>query len=124
MVDFSLLPKEVINIIINYTDVVVYRHGKYLNRISKDDIRYKFIKKIKQPIWFSKNRWTFYFNFNNSNEKRSFAMDHTIDPNSNRHFLCKREMKKYNDGSIRTYKQTNYIYDLEGKCRETVNYVM
>ena len=40
MVDFSQLPIELINIIINYTDVVVYRNGKYLNRIQKNDKRY------------------------------------------------------------------------------------
>jgi hypothetical protein len=32
---FKNLPDELIHMIINYTDVVVYRHGKYINRIKK-----------------------------------------------------------------------------------------
>ena len=50
MVDFSQLPIELINIIINYTDVVVYRNGKYLNRIQKNDKR--------SPIRRQFNRWS------------------------------------------------------------------
>ena len=33
--NFRNLPDEIIHIIINYTDVIVYRYGKYINRLKK-----------------------------------------------------------------------------------------
>lgn len=48
------LPDEIINIIINYTGVIVYRHGKYINRLKKTDDRYFMIKKIPRPIFIGK----------------------------------------------------------------------
>lgn len=48
---FKYLPDELIHIIINYTDVIVYRHGKYINRIKKNDDRYFILKKIQIPIY-------------------------------------------------------------------------
>ncbi len=47
---FKNLPDELIHHIINYTDVVVYRHGKYINRINKEDERYKLLRNIPKPI--------------------------------------------------------------------------
>lgn len=124
MVDFSQLPTEIINIILNYTDVVVFRHGKYLNRISKDDKRYKIIIKRHLPIWVGSNRWMFYFKFYDNIDKRGLAMEHTYNPNNNHHYLSKREMIKHDDGSIGVDKQTDYIFDLQGECRKLVNYTM
>ncbi len=124
MVDFSQLPIEAINIIIDYTDVVVYRNGKYLNRISKNDERYSIIKKRQLPIWFGPNRWMFYFRFYDSMDKRGLAMEHNYDPDNNCHYLSKREMIKHDDGTIEIRKQTNYIFDLQGECRKLINYSM
>ena len=47
---FKSLPDELIHIIINYTNALVYRHGKYINRLNKDDKRYNLINKIPRPI--------------------------------------------------------------------------
>lgn len=47
---FSYLPFELVNMIINYTDVVVFRHGKYIDRINKSDKRRNIIEKIARPI--------------------------------------------------------------------------
>jgi hypothetical protein len=47
---FAKLPLDVVNKIINYTDVIVFRHGKYLNRINKEkDNRYKLLACILRP---------------------------------------------------------------------------
>ena len=48
--NFKYLPNEIKHIIINYTDVIVYRHGKYINRIKKNDNRFNLCKKIPRPI--------------------------------------------------------------------------
>jgi len=47
---FKYLPDEIIHMIINYTDVLVYRHGNYINRINKKDERYNLIYNIPRPI--------------------------------------------------------------------------
>lgn len=47
---FKDLPDELIHIIINYTDVIVNRHGKYINRINKYDERYNLVYSIPRPI--------------------------------------------------------------------------
>lgn len=44
------LPIEIINNIINFTDKIIYRHGKYMNRIDKHDYRYLLLKNIPRPI--------------------------------------------------------------------------
>jgi len=124
MVDFSQLPIELINIIINYTDVVVYRNGKYLNRIQKNDKRYDVIKKRQLPVWFGPNRRIFYFRFFNNIDKRILAMEHTYNPNNKRHFLSKKDIIKHDDGSLMVKDQTQYIFDLQGECRELIDYTM
>lgn len=53
---FKELPKELINLIINYTDIVVYRNGKYMNRINLSDFRYNLLKKIPRPVFIGKNK--------------------------------------------------------------------
>ena len=53
---FKFLPEVLIHIIINYTDVIVYRHGKYINRIKKNDYRYNLIRNVPRPIYIGLNR--------------------------------------------------------------------
>lgn len=48
---FKYLPDELIHIIINYTDVIVYRHGKYINRLNKTDNRYNLVYSVPRPIF-------------------------------------------------------------------------
>jgi hypothetical protein len=52
---FKNLPEVLINHIINYTDVLVYRHGKYINRFKKSDKRYKIIQSVPKPIKIGKS---------------------------------------------------------------------
>ena len=47
---FKNLSDELIHHIINYTDIIVYRHGKYINRLNKNDKRYKLLIDIPMPI--------------------------------------------------------------------------
>jgi hypothetical protein len=48
--NFKFLPDVLINKIINYTNVITYRDGKYIDKISKNDERYKLLDKISRPI--------------------------------------------------------------------------
>lgn len=121
MVDYSNLPIEIINIIINYTNIVVYRNGKYINRINKLDSRYNIIEKRKKPIWFGNNRFMFYFRLSMT---RGFAIEHYIVPNPKLHFLHKRDMVKNDNGSIQYENEKHYVFDLQGECRQIVHYNM
>jgi len=47
---FKNLHDEIIHIIINYTGVITYRNGKFMNRLKKDDSRFILLKKIPIPI--------------------------------------------------------------------------
>lgn len=53
---FKDLPDEIIHIIINYTNVIVNRHGKYINRIKKNDYRYNLLRMIPRPIYIGLHR--------------------------------------------------------------------
>lgn len=39
----DLFPNEIIGKIVNYTGIIVYRHGVYINRLNKSDSRYQMI---------------------------------------------------------------------------------
>ena len=43
------LPQELIQIILSYCDVIVYRNGMYMNRIPRTDLRYKMLSTIPKP---------------------------------------------------------------------------
>lgn len=43
---FKYLPDEIIHTIINYTDVIVNRHGKYINRIKKQIIGIIYLEEV------------------------------------------------------------------------------
>ena len=47
----ELLPDVLIQKIINYTNVISYRNGVYINRIKPTDHRYEILKKITKPVY-------------------------------------------------------------------------
>jgi hypothetical protein len=57
--NFAYLPEILIHKIINYTDVLSYRNGKYIDRINKKDNRYNLLQKIPRPIYVGKNKILF-----------------------------------------------------------------
>jgi hypothetical protein len=54
---FSYLPFDLINLILGYSNIIVYRNGKYINRIDKKDKRYNLLIKIPRPIKISNNQY-------------------------------------------------------------------
>jgi hypothetical protein len=53
---FKYLPEDLIPHIVGYIDEIVYRNGKYINRLQKNDIRYRMLLKIPKPIKVGSNR--------------------------------------------------------------------
>jgi len=47
---FAKLPDVLIHYIINYTNVITFRNGKYIDKINMNDERYNIISKITRPI--------------------------------------------------------------------------
>lgn len=52
---YKYLPDVLIHKIIHYTDVIIYRHGKYMNKLNKNDERYRILQTIPKPIKVYKN---------------------------------------------------------------------
>ena len=62
---FKTLHDEIIHIIINYTGVITYRNGKFMNQLKKDDSRFVLLQKIRIPIligskFFYKSKCSFF----------------------------------------------------------------
>lgn len=54
---FKYLPQDLVPHIVEYTGKIIYRNGKYINRLQKNDIRYKILLKIPKPIKVGLNRF-------------------------------------------------------------------
>lgn len=111
---FSKLPKEIINFILEYSDVVVYRNGVYINRINKGDNRYNIIRAIRMPIIgysmtnlqlfnISSNLFIYLSYYYGENNKTTIV---------------------YNFINSKTNKKTSYNVSNDGKIWKTVNYNM
>jgi hypothetical protein len=78
---YSQLPHVLINKIINYTNVITYRDGKYIDKISKNDERYKLLEKISRPIKVG-NKKVLLKLINYSNyEPRGYFIEYIFDNN-------------------------------------------
>jgi hypothetical protein len=115
MADFSLLPYPIINIIMNYTDVIVYRYGKYMNRIPKDDERYTLLKTICKPTLLGYSRIQICFK-RTPNCIKYYKLVYTHDIFCNIHYVS---FYTYN-----AFEKTNstYIFDVHHKYRKLVFY--
>jgi hypothetical protein len=49
--EFRYLPDKITNKIISYTDTIVYRNGKYIDRLKKNYERDILLKRIPRPIY-------------------------------------------------------------------------
>jgi len=123
MIKYCDLPIEIINKIINYTDVVVFRHGKYIDRINKNDERYKIINNKKNPIWIGKNKWMICFKLYDGINNRGFTMENYINQYDNFHYLYKKEFVKHESGIFEFKNIIHYVFDKEGNCRKIFNYI-
>ena len=118
---FVYLPDEIIHQIINYTDVVVYRHGKYINRINKDDNRYKLLEKIPRPIKIGQSR--FLIKLLNEN-REGYFLEYIVS------MYIKLNIKyvSYQIDGFDRYLETKsffqYIYDINNNWSRIINYSM
>jgi len=125
---FSKLPIEIINKIINYTNVIVYRYGKYINRIKKDDKRYLKIFTIPRPIKMTNNKYSIYLLDKKSVEWKGYTMTYYMKNNNvTKYYLIINFIIRKNDAYDHYYecKNTeNFIFDSNSNWSKTVNYLM
>jgi hypothetical protein len=122
---FKHLPDELIHIIVNYTDVIVYRYGKYINRINNADKRYKMLTNIPKPMKSGTNRILIKLINKNDIYKEGYILEYTIG-----HIYIKINIKFVNydyDGfdryiSIKSCYQ--YIFDANSNWCKLINYSM
>ena len=119
---FKNLPDEIIHTIINYTDVVVYRHGKYINRFKKNDNRYILLKNIPIPIFIG--RYKVLLRLMNYD-----LIGYFIEYNTQQN-LTKVNIRFFHreiDGFDKYYdikSNHTYIFDINNRWSEVVDYLM
>lgn len=119
---FKNLPDDIINIIINYTDVVVYRHGKYINRIKKKDCRYILLKNIPRPIFVGGYKILLrLMNYN--------LIGYFIEYNTQKNLIemnirfFHREIDGF-DKYFDIKSNETYIFDINNRWSKIINYLM
>ena len=98
---FSRLPKEIIHIILTYDARIKYHHGKYVNQICSNDVRYDIVKKIQRPEEYTmSNGFYYFFNFTKLTEDFFLFVHIRINPPPNKpcmkyRFWCKGRDQSY-----------------------------
>jgi hypothetical protein len=104
---FSYLPEELIVRIIGYNESIVFRNGKYINRLDKKDVRYKIIKSIPKPIYFSSNRFIIWFTYYNR-ERIYHGYSMYYEYTENKMYIKKMQYSRSKYGVIQSY-DSNYF---------------
>jgi hypothetical protein len=119
---FVSLPDELVQIIINYTNVIVYRHGKYINRLNESDNRYNLVNSIPRPIFFEPYR--ILLRLTDVNYKGYFL---NYDISKNLFTVNVRFVYRRKDGFEKYYEiksNTTYLFDANNKWHKIVDYLI
>jgi hypothetical protein len=121
---FKFLPDELINHIINYTDVVVYRHGKYINRLNKKDERYKVLMSIPVPMKIGSYRFLLRLVNKKQSSKPGYFIEYIIG------FYIKINIKFVTcekdgfDRYLEAKSFSQYIFDANSNWSQIIHYSM
>jgi len=121
---FSRLPIEIINIIINYTNVVVFRHGKYIDRIKTDDERYEIISNRIPPRVATNNLQKVRFVFEKETETKYYILEQRYDTRDKRWYLRVKTIRNLHDDIVRITNVEHYMYSNFGTCNKVLFYEM
>ena len=118
------LPIELVNKIINYTDIVAFRNGKYIDRIPKSDERYKKLEKIPKPMKIGPHKIIFNLINYSLNKPVGYLIEYFYTD-------CIKITSKFAkiiiDGSYRIYIEKScvkYTYSVNGGWSAIVDYFM
>ena len=121
---FKSLPDELIHYIVNYTDVVTYRHGKYINRINKEDERYKILLSISKPIKLTPNNYLLNIGTRKDITNIKYSLVYYINSDI---ILDLRVLEEGVDGFDKytiTKSYARYIFDSNSKWHKIIYYTM
>jgi hypothetical protein len=119
---FKYLPDEIIQIIINYTNIVVYRHGKYMNRLNKSDNRKKLVNSIPRPIFTDRYKVVLWLPDKNYN---GYFLNY--DTSENLLTVNVKFVYREKDGFDKYYKirsSTTYLFCSNNKWCKIVDYLI
>ena len=89
-------PIDVIHRILDYLGTIIYRHGKYMNRLSKDDSRYILVSMIKRPIRISENRYMLWLR-KSRNDTFVVVLEYLHNNSEKKHYLTLNIIHKNSD---------------------------
>ncbi len=121
---FKNLPDELIHHIINYTDVVVYRHGKYINRLHKKDKRYKLLMDIPMPLKLGSHRILLKLINCKKSNKPGYFIEYIFG------FFIKINIKFFTcekdgfDRYLETKSFAQYVFDANSNWSQIIHYSM
>ena len=120
---FSKLPDVLLQQIINYTDIIVYRHGKYINRLTKDDVRYILLSKIPKPLKLGSRLILLKLvNYKSDNQIGYFIMYKFESVSSIK--ISIKFFKKRNTGVYVEKSHATYIQDMNNNMSKLISYTM
>jgi hypothetical protein len=121
---FKTLPDELIHYIVNYTDVVVYRHGKYMNRIDVDDERYALLCQIPRPIKIARNNYMLNLGKRKNNSCTYYSLGYCIQSNIRLYvYVIETGLDGFDKYTI-TKSYNEYIFDANNRWSSLVYYSM
>lgn len=118
------LPVELVNKIINYTDVVTFRNGKYINRLQKTDKRYEKLNKIPRPLKVGPHKILLRLINYSEEEPCGYLIEYFYDDYIK---TTSKFVKRIIDGFDRVYIEKScvkYIYDVNGNWSKIFYYSM
>ena len=119
---FKYLADEIVQIIINYTNIVVYRHGKYMNRLNKSDNRKKLVNSIPRPIFTDRYKVVLWLPDKNYN---GYFLNY--DTSESLLTVNVRYVYREKDGFDKYYKirsNTTYLFCSNNKWCKVVDYLI
>jgi hypothetical protein len=123
---FKELPNELINIILNYTNIVTFRHGKYIDRLSIDDERCKLLNQIPKPIKISQNVYNLFLI--DKDNLRGIVLQYRLNKNFFNYKILECNYINItfvnNKEQYNVKKHTSYCFDINNKWYRTIKYSM
>lgn len=120
---FSKLPDVLLQQIINYTDIIVYRHGKYINRLTHDDVRYILLSKIPKPLKLGPRLILLKLVNYKYNNPIGYCIIYKFESDSSIKISIKF-FKKQNTGVYVEKSYTTYIQDINNNMSKLIPYTI
>jgi hypothetical protein len=121
---FSKLPEEIIHKIINYTNVVTYRYGKYIDKIHQKDKRYILLDEIERPVKISNSKIVLKLINYLYSEPHGYYIEYTFGNLIKINIKFVRLELYYFDKILAIKSNGKFITDINGNLSKVIDYSM